>query len=87
MAFANKIKLGSKTIGWNVFFSHSEAEAIALSQLSLPALLGGVTGPKVAPILAIIPRQSWKVTCQAGGHDGVKAVVMFFPPSAILIPR
>ena len=87
MAFANKIKLGSKTVGWNVFFSHAEAEAVALNQLSLPALLAGVTGPRVAPLLVPIPRQSWKITCQAGGHDGVKAVVMFYPPSAILIPR
>jgi hypothetical protein len=87
MAFANKIKLGSKTIGWNVFFSHQEAEAIATSQLTLPALLAGVTGPRVAPILATLPRQSWKVTCTASGHKGVKAVVMFYPPAAILWPR
>jgi hypothetical protein len=87
MAFANKIKLGSRIIGWNVFFSHLEAEAIATNQLSIPAVLKGVTGPRVAPILMTIPRHSWRVTCTAGSHDGVKAIVMFYPPSAILIPR
>jgi hypothetical protein len=87
MAFANKIRLGKKTIAWNVFFSHSEAEAIATSQLSIPALLFGVTGPKVPPILMTLPRQSWRITCTAGGHDGVKAVVGLYPPGAVLIPR
>jgi hypothetical protein len=87
MAFANKIKLGPKLVGWNVFFSHPEAEAIGTSTLALPALLAGVTGPRVAPILGTIPRQSWRVTCRLGGHRGVKAVFMFYPPSAILVPR
>jgi hypothetical protein len=87
MAFANKIRLGAKTIGWNVFFSHPEAEGIALNQLSIPVLLAGVTGPRVPAILITVPRQSWRVSCTAGGHDGVRAVVMFYPPSALLIPR
>ena len=87
MPSASKIRLGGQTVGWTVWFSHTEAEAIALSQLGLPALLKGITGPRVAPILATIPRQTWRVTCVAGGHDGVKAVVGFYPPSPVLFPR
>jgi hypothetical protein len=87
MAFANKLRIGSRTVGWNVFFSHAEAHAISLSQLTIPSLLAGVTGPKVPPLLMALPKKSWGVTCLAGGHDGVKAVVSFYPPAALLIPR
>ena len=87
MPSASKIRLGGKTVGWNVWFSHTETEAIALNPASLPALLRGVAGPKVAPILMTLPRQTWRVTCITGGHDGVKAVVSFYPPAAVLFPR
>lgn len=66
MASASKIRLGGITVGWTVWFSHTEAEAIALNQLSLPALLSGVAGPKVAPILLTVPRRTWSVTCAVG---------------------
>ena len=87
MASASKIKLGPKTVGWNVWFSHTECEALALNQIGLPAILRGVTGPKVVAILLTVPRQTWHVTCVAGGHDGVKAIVGFYPPAYVLLPR
>lgn len=87
MAFANRRTLLGKVIGWNVFFSHTEAEGIAKSNLTMPALLSGVTGPRVPPLLMAIPRQTWAVACATGGHDGVKAIVNFYPPAAILVPR
>ena len=87
MAFANKIRVADRTIGWNVFFSHPEAEGIATGAVLIPTLLAGVTGPKVPAILQGLPHPAWNSACRAGGHHGVKAIVMFFPPHAVLVPR
>lgn len=87
MASASKIKAGSTTVGWTVLFSHTEAEALSVSTLGLPAMLQGVTGPRVAPILLTVPQQTWHVVCQSGAHRGVKAKVWFYPPLPVLLPR
>ena len=87
MAFAKRIKVLGKTIGWNVFFSHPEAEGIGNGHLTVASVLAGVANPKVTAIIAAAGL-GWKALCKAGGHDGVKAVVMLIPgPTVILLPR
>lgn len=88
MAFARKIKVLGKTVGWNVYFSHTEAEAIGDGHLTVAQVLqyAGVP-PKVVAIIALAGL-GWKALCKAGGHDGVKAVVSLIPaPTVILFPR
>lgn len=88
MAFARKRKLFGKTIGWNVFFSHPEAEAIAAGHATVAEYcsLAGVP-PKVTAIIAA-GGLTWHATCLLGGHDGVKAAVTLLPgPGVILLPR
>jgi hypothetical protein len=87
MAYAKKIKVFGKTIGWNVFFSHNEAEGIGDGHLAVAQLLSGVTPAAVTGIIAG-GGLAWKALCKTGGHDGVKAVVALIPaPTVVLWPR
>jgi hypothetical protein len=87
MAFARKISVLGKTVGWNVFFSHAEAERIGDGHLRVAELLAGVAPPKVTAVIAAAGL-GWKALCKAGGHDGVKAVVSLIPaPTVVLLPR
>ena len=76
MATASKIKIANKTVGWTVLFSHTEAEALAISQVGMPQMLAGM-GPNarknVLALLMPVPRRTGTVLCAAGGHHGVKA--------------
>lgn len=87
MATATKIRVVRKTVGWHVYFTHPEAEGIAVDPTMIAGLLVGVTGPRVAPILVRIPSQTWAAVCSLSGHVGVHAVVTFYPEGAALLPR
>lgn len=87
MPTATRIRKLGKTVGWTVLFSHPESETLSASNVGLPAMLAGVTGPRVAPILLTVPKQTWHVVCTSGGHSGVKAKVWFYPPLPVLLPR
>jgi len=88
MATAKKIKVLNKTVGWNVLFSHTEAHNIGAGHVAVAATLAGVVPPKVTAIIAAVGA-TWIALCNAGGHDGVKAIVSLIPPpgAVVFLPR
>jgi hypothetical protein len=88
MAFSRKITLLGKTIGWNVFFSHQEAEDIGNDHYKLAGILAQCGAPPKVTAIIAVGGLLWKATCRIGGHDGVKAMVMLVPaPTVVLLPR
>jgi len=86
---AIKLNLGFKkpTVGWNIYFSHKEANDISDGAVTLAAILAaaGVTGGVASAVAA--GGFAFKTICAVGGHDGVKVVVTLVPLGAIALPR
>lgn len=87
MASAQKIKIGTKTVGWNMLFTHTEAEANGTVPGHLQLLVKKISGPRAVRVLSKLPPETWNGICATGNHGGVKAVVLFYPPTPLLYPR